>query len=105
MQNSRSVILSLAHQLIKNGTAKNFSDAQKIAWQRSKSEQLSVITFTKKDGTQTKRVVTRNISKYYTLKGTGKAKPDGLTLFVDYAKVCKGEQFVIISTYDYKKVA
>lgn len=106
MQNSRSVILTLAHQLLSNGICSNFSEAQKQAWATSKEESLSVITFTKKGAEKpTKRVVTQNLSKYYSSKNSGKKKPEGLTLFVDMAKVVKGLPYVIISAYDFEKVA
>lgn len=94
------LVCTLAAQLRKNKSSYTQQDAMIRAWIIVKQERanLSLLTFTKIDGTTTTRVVSENWSKYQAPKGTGKPVKEGLRLFADMGKHFVGQP-CIISTY------
>lgn len=99
---SRKAIFTLAWELKKAGLFTTLSDALKCAWSQAKETAMEVIEFySKKAQGFTKRIVTKDWSKFYTPKGTGRPKPAKLTLFADLLKVCKGIANPVISCYSY----
>lgn len=60
------------------------ADAMRRAWRAIKSSECSVLTFAKKNGTVSVRVIDEKITRYYTPKGTGR-KTDTFK-FVDVAE-------------------
>lgn len=98
---SRKAIFTLAHILKKDGIFPTLAECLKEAWKQSKNVAIQLITFTKKSGEQTKRVVTSKWSTFYTPNGNGRPRPKGLNLFADMAKVYKGIKNPIISTYNF----
>ena len=91
MQVQRKVMI-LAHQ-IRSKANTTLSEALKQAWKLVKETTAQIITFVKKNGKETTRVVGK-WSKYNTIKGTGRSNPAYL-LFADLAKVATGKNNTI----------
>ena len=87
----------LANALIKAGSTRK--DAFKAAWTKVKTEATKLLTFTKTNGTKSVRVVASKLSDFFTPNGNGKARPEGLHLFADMAKVAAGKKYIVISAY------
>jgi len=91
--------MTLAHQI--KPLFATFSEALKEAWKQAKADVIELIEFTKKSGETTKRIVSRNWTKYQAPTGTGRSKPSKLNIFADLVKVAKGAKSCIISCYHY----
>lgn len=94
--------ISLAQQIRRHESDLSWSDALRFAWDYVKHNfgKFNVVSFTKTDGTATTRVVTK-WSDHNTVKGTGKAKPAGLRLFADVARILTGKSYNTVSCYDH----
>ena len=89
--------LIIANALIKAGTERKAAFTQ--AWKEVKEKATKLLSFTTTKGEDKIRVVASNISEFFTPKGTGKKRPEGLHIFADMAKVITGKPYVIISAY------
>jgi len=91
----------LAAQIRKADNTLTRRDAMKTAWLiiNKGNGEYTLVTFTKTDGTECRRVVSENWTKYAPPTGTGKPKPAGLELFADLGKFIGGQR-CIISTYN-----
>lgn len=98
MKFNRKAIATLANRLFKTGRY-TLSEAFKAAWLVAKLDRIRLVTFTKKSGETTTRVVSTSYSEYQDFKGTRRVK-EGLKLFVDLEKVFKGVKNAIISAYE-----
>lgn len=92
--------IRLAKQIF-DGLFGTWKECLKEAHKRLKKVPTNLITFTKVSGKIATRVVTA-WSLYNEYKGTGKAKPEGLKLFADLAKVILGKPYNTISAYQDK---
>lgn len=105
----KKAVFTLAWQ-IKNLFNLSFSDALSWAWHLCKETAATVVMIFKKDGTTSKRVVSREWTKYSEPKGGAPLK-EGLNIFADLAKVAgqyiKGTFNLspIISTYKFQVAA
>jgi len=92
------LINTLAAQIRKINNSSR-SESMKMAWAIVKStEDAHLLTFTKKDGTIARRVVSPTWSKFYTPKGGNSNKKEGQVIFADLAKFGT-QQHCIISTF------
>lgn len=104
MKNSFACTLAtqIYREMKKTENPISWADAMKWAWTMVKNtaQVFTLVTFVKvSDGSICRRVVSENISLYYTPKGTGRKVGEGRVLFVDLGKyVATGSNF-IISTY------
>lgn len=110
MKNSFACTLAaqIYRQMKKTDDPITWSDAMSWAWLMVNKtyQELTLVTFTKvKDGSTCRRVVSENVSLYYTPKGTGRPMKENQVLFVDLGKyVVDGSSF-LISTYTDKIVS
>ena len=87
----RRAVFTLANDL-KKSLGMNLSDSLAWAWFTVKEnlEDCILIQFIKKSGEKTKRIVTRNIEKFYSFKDdTKRTAKKGLNKFIDLGKVAK----------------
>lgn len=85
----------------------SWSEAMQTAWLMvNKTQQdFTLVTFTKIDGTVCRRVVSENVSLYYTPKGTGRPLKEGQILFVDLGKYVANSDRFLISAYSDKIIS
>lgn len=97
----RSAVLRAAHA-IKKASGLTFSEAQKEAWRRVKSEgeKVGLLEFRKVSGEVCRRLVyTGDLGDLVTFQGNGRKLSPGCRLFVDLAKVWAGAKNAVISVY------
>lgn len=101
--NIRRKVMQIANKLRSKMSG---SEAMRKAWQLAKvlagRQQTTSVTFTKKDGTITSRVIT-SILNHYTPKGSArKNTPYTLLKFIDVAKLQAGSPSTIISFHSHQ---
>lgn len=95
----------LANQLRRHDSELSLSESLRYAWMVVKAEaEAVVLTFINAAKQVCKRLVSKNITKYYQPNGNGRKPKEGQQLFVDLAKVECGLP-CIISTYNVVSIA
>lgn len=94
----QSKAFTLAHQIKSNFAT--WKEAIQTAWNMVRENKVEVIEFVKVSTKKvTKRVITRNLKKYWTPKGGQNNAPQCVKV-IDLAKVIKGSYTSMISFYE-----
>ena len=101
-----SKVNTLAAQIRKSQPGTTRSESMRKAWATIKAAPAAqTLSFTKKDGTKTVRIVATNWFDFQPPVGGKSNVQPGQILFADLCKVAIGESRVIISTYTHNIIA